>query len=91
MHVRVEDSLRIPLSPAQRDLLLESTSGAGVGAHAISTSLALPSDIGLDRWQHAAQDVFASQPGLQLKLIPDDRGPLQRWTARRVSSPVGWS
>ncbi len=57
------------LSPAQRDLLLESSSSPGSAPHVIGTSIVLGRDLDTDRWERAAQAVFRSEDGMRLRLV----------------------
>ncbi len=70
MNGQPEVPTRFPLSPAQRDLLLES----GAGSQAVATSFALGADVDLDRWQAAAHEVFQAEPGMRLRLVAHEGG-----------------
>jgi amino acid adenylation domain-containing protein len=58
-----------PLSPAQRDLLLESSSSPGSAPHVIGTSIGLGPDLDPERWERAARAVFRSEAGMRLRLV----------------------
>src|SRR5262249_30367118 len=66
-----------PLSPAQRDLLLESSSSPGAAPHVIGTSIELPADLDPARWQAAAQAVFQTEPGMRMRLAWSEGEPRQ--------------
>lgn len=64
-----EPLVRASLSPAQRDLLLETSRGERPAAsHVVGTSIALGTGVDLARWQAAAHAVFRLEPGMRLRL-----------------------
>ena len=66
-----------PLSPAQRDLLLEASSSPGAAPLVIGTSVALGPEVDPDRWRRAAEAVFAAEPGMRLRLAWRNGEPWQ--------------
>src|SRR5580765_7978106 len=71
-----------PLSPAQRDLLLEASSSPGAAPLVIGTSVALGPEVDLDRWRRAAEAVFAAEPGMRRRLAWRDGEPWQELDPR---------
>ena len=69
MSSRFENAIRSPLSPLQRDFLLDSSSTPGTSHHVLGTSIDLGGDLDVIRWQEAADTVFRSEPGMRLRLV----------------------
>jgi hypothetical protein len=63
-----DDAVRSPLSPTQRDFLLDAAALADTSHHALASSIELPADIELARWERAATDVFRAEPAMRLRL-----------------------
>ena len=66
-----------PLTPAQRDLLLEASSSPGAAPLVIGTSIELGPDLDRERWQRAAEAVFRAEPGMRLRLFWNRDEPFQ--------------
>jgi amino acid adenylation domain-containing protein len=72
MSTRFDDLVRSPLSPTQRDFLLDAATIPGASHHALASSLELGADIDVPRWQAAADAVCRAEPGLRMRLVTVD-------------------
>lgn len=77
MHGNLETKPSSPLSPAQRDLLLDFSRSQGTALHMVGTSIELGHDVDPERWQRAAEAVFSTEPGMRLRLVWRDGEPWQ--------------